>query len=142
MTVLGLLGYTVYQRWPIFALIGDIWNTKQLITLELNTILMKFVVYDHHTIGREWWWKSGCGSIFKPATPTQRTQASPDFKHYAKKLGRAHDSQILSFVIILIYYFQNIFFKFSPLTDLEKNPGAFPSSPIRFPWLQKLGFLH
>ena len=37
-TVLGFLGYTVYQRWPIFALIEDIWNTKQLMTLEVIKI--------------------------------------------------------------------------------------------------------
>ena len=37
---------------------------------------------------------------------------------------------------IFIYIFKKrFFFKFSLLTDLGENTGAFPSSPIRFPWI-------
>ena len=40
----------------------------------------------------------------------------------------------LLFIISNLFYKKGVL-KFSLLTDLEKNPGAFTSNPIRFPWL-------
>ena len=83
----------------LFALIEDIWNTKRLITLELiknKDILMKFVVDDRQDYGIEWWWKSRCGSIVKPATPTQPRPVLVS-NSMLKKLGRHHDSQKIIF---------------------------------------------
>ena len=49
-------------------------------------------------------------------------------------------------IFFVIFFFYSIqffskkdFLKFPLLTDLEKNLGAFPSSPIRFPWVIYFG---
>ena len=39
------------------------------------------------------------------------------------------------YLLFPFFFTRSIFSKFSLLTDLEKNPGAFPSDPIRFPCL-------
>jgi hypothetical protein len=99
-TILGILGYTVYQRWPIFALRHLKHKTVDNIGTNKD-ILMKFVVDDDHDCGIEWWWKS-CDNFY---------------------------------LLFPFYFLQFYFLQFSLLTDLEKNPGAFPGSRIRFPCL-------